>query len=185
MNSTDDFPNLGLLTELVLATQDDLGEEHTRDQTHWDAVARKRKIPRDDQILLVLSPVNRARLRFAEHKLRQAFFDEVANLDNAPRMLRAAARDARSGTRLEPMDSFEGRIAPSGPNGWTIELRVKHPERFPPGSTLELVDEEGRIWVSDVPDVDGWVAAVWAYDDDPNRYQRRHVILVDGIAVTK
>ena len=185
MNNTDEIPNLPLLAELVLATQDDLGEEDMRDQAYWDVVARKRQVSRDDQILLVTSPINRARLRFAQHKLRQAFFAEVANLNNAPRMLRAAARSARSGTPLEPMDSFEGRIAPSGPDGWTIVLRVKNADRFPPGATLELVDEGGRIWVSDVPDIDGWVAAAWAYDDDPNRYTGRHIILVDGIPVTK
>lgn len=185
MSGNDSFPNLRLLAEMVLVAQDDLGGEHARDQAHWDAVARERHVPPADQRLLVLSPLNRARLHFAEHKLRQAYFRDVANLHNAPRIIRAAASDARSGTRFEVMDSFEGRIAPFGPDGWAIELRVKDPARFLPGATLELVDEASRLWVSDVPDVEGWVVAVWAFDDDPNRYPGRLSIRVDGVAVTQ
>jgi hypothetical protein len=185
MNGYDDFPNLRLLAEMVLAEQDDLGAEYSCDQAHWDAVARVRRVPDDDQRLLVLSPINRARLRLAEHRLRQTFISEVANLNNAPRLLQAAARDARSSARFEPMDSFELRIIPSGPDGWAIELQVKNPERFPPGATLALLDAAGRVWVSDVPDDQGWVAALWEFGDDPNRYRGRLAICVDGVPVTK
>lgn len=160
-------------------------DESDEPQEYWDAVARSGVLNENDAILLAMSPINRARFRFAERKIRQAFFREVANLNNAPRLLLATASDARSAATFDYMDSFELRIAPSGPVGWAIKLRVKNPSLFPPGANLELIDEAGRVWVSDMPDDEGWVAALWEFDDNPNRYPGRLNICVDGVAISK
>lgn len=179
----EDPSSMQRLAELILANQDDLGELYAKPQKYWDELAQKQKVEREDAILLALSPLNQARFRFAEHKERQRFYSEVANLDNQPRK-KAAAGGVGSSTSFEPMESFELKIEPSGRTGWLILLAVKAVGRFPRGCILSLKDEDGRLWVSGEPDSDGWIMQEWGYDGDPRRYEGRLSILVDGTPVT-
>lgn len=179
----DDQSSMQRLAELILATQDDLGEEYAKPQKYWDELARGQRVERDDAILLALSPLNQARFRFAEYKERQRFYSEVASLNNQPR-LKAAAGSVGSGTSFEPMESFELKIEPSGRTGWLILLAVKEVGKFPRGSILSLKDEDGRLWVSGEPDSDGWVVQKWGHTDDPRKYNRRFSIFVDDVPVT-
>jgi|GEM_PF-5117111 len=183
MIDQDDHSSMQRLAELILATQDDLGEEYAKPQQYWDELAKGRRVERDDAILLALSPLNQARFHFAEFKERQRFYSEVANLNNQPRM-KAAAGSVGSSMSFEPMASFELKIEPSGRESWLILLAVKEVEKFPRGAILSLKDEDGRLWASGEPDSDGWIMREWRYDGDPRRYTKRLAIFVDDVPVT-
>lgn len=172
-----------LAAELMLELDD---ERFDRQQAYWDARAmRHAPMSEGDNLALMMSPRNRARFDQAVAQARALFIVQAANA-NQPVAVAAASTGQRDVVRFdeEKLADFEIVLRPSGTTDWLVFCRLKR-EGFPLGSTLEIQDVVGRVWLSGVPDDEGQLVGLLRNVEDAREEARAGLtIFVDGVALS-
>lgn len=179
MTETDKI-HVDSLTRTLLAGQEEPENLSVPPLGHWvDLLERRSSLSVRDKAYLAISPLSRARHAVAQDRFRMAYLERAANRNNALVMQAAASSTGRQRMRFAPMNDFTVAIEPSGPQSWLILCDVR--EGFPRGSQVELVDREGRVWLSGVPNEDGRIVARHDGVANPLEGHEPFVIRLDGI----
>ncbi len=182
MTESDEW-DLDAVARSLLASQDEPEDLPVPSVEYWaDILERRAPLSEQDRAILAISPRSRARQALAQHRYRNAYLTRAANCNNIPVMQAAASSTGRRRSRFAPMKDFSVMVEPSGPNGWLIICDVL--EGFPGGSSVELVDSEGTVWLSGTPNDDGRIAARHESVANPLDARGPFLIRIDGIELT-
>ena len=175
--------DLEAVARSLLASQDEPEDLPLPSVAHWaDLLERRAPFSEQDRAILAISPRSRARQALAQHRYRHAYLTRAANANNIPVMQAAASSEGRRRSRFAPMKDFSVMVEPSGPTGWLIICDVL--EGFPAGSSVELVDHEGTVWLSGIPNEDGRIFARHKGVANPMDARGPFVIRIDGTELT-
>lgn len=147
MNDSD----IAKLVPSILAAQelDDTTPETSVE--HWlPVVFGDREMTEADKLLFAMSPINRAHYFQARFERRRKGLNKIAENDNTPRRVAAAATE-RVRVNAELMDDFELYFLPHEEKDWMVVVELKS-EHLSEDERIELIDDEGKVWLSGIPD---------------------------------
>lgn len=152
----------------VFSAQTETFDVEIKSLAYWhDTMSGRLPLSDEASAALLGSPLNRKLYDQAYRARRNQSLGHAANLQHAPRLRAAASGAGRQPVHIDGMSGVRIAIRPLGGGGWHIMLDVSD-LGLPVGGELQLCDDQGRAWLTDIVPQESVLFGRWPFEVDPD-----------------